>query len=698
MTEQVLRENFWKAGSSGKRSQAARDAGVVGTFGIGAMANFGVCTRLTVETRTEGSEELLRSVADRSALKIAEECISFERTPTNRGVGTTITAVLDPMTPITVKQAKAYLRSYVGMLPVPVMLNGELISQGSMKDFLPIGGRSFEKCGTLPMKGNLYSANCDVRADSNGQVLVVLTAIRQGGTAVEGSMAVLQNGGQLMGLRSHFGLAPIPALGTYQFGGFANLAFLKPTAGREALSRESIEQVTRLINMAELAASMQLATTDFADKNTAFQQWLVANNRWDLGGRLLIGHLPAQDTIRLDEVKTLIGDKRAQYYAGTDRHIIATFANEGSHLFQVAQGQPRKNIQLHYLRKLGVSEVPDSVRVTRTYDPQELTLAEASVALRIASILRDDYLIPDVNVVFVEMSHGVTVLPVKVDEQLTIKLARSGPLLAPLLEFRETAFEVFGQFMKDFVRVHIYHRVQQFVPSSTKVGVDNLRKLLERNRELYRYEETDRGDLEGLLGDLLSGTTSFSEVLKTVRTGGGWAQSQRVSSHQVGSIESVVPSVVDSPVVQPAQEEGGEFEAVPPILREDISSDMKILTTDQSYPQLNGFTTLLGLSDRLMRTEATFFRTPHTTRIIWGGHRVIYIFTEATGRLSLYYDIELRDPIEQTMAGGGLFRSTTLFTNKRIFVPVPQELAEQFRVSSGSREFFVRFDLLQSDA
>src|SRR5947209_2839350 len=70
MNEEVLRQNFWKAGSSGKHSDSARRAGVVGTFGIGAMANFGVCTRLTVETRAEGSAEVLRSVAERDSLKI----------------------------------------------------------------------------------------------------------------------------------------------------------------------------------------------------------------------------------------------------------------------------------------------------------------------------------------------------------------------------------------------------------------------------------------------------------------------------------------------------------------------------------------------------------------------------------------------------------------------------------------------------
>jgi molecular chaperone HtpG len=164
----------------------------------------------------------------------------------------------------------------------------------------------------------------------------------------------------------------------------------------------------------------------------------------------------------------------------------------------------------------------------------------------------------------------------------------------------------------------------------------------------------------------------------------------------VGSVEVVVPDVVNSPVAQ-AAEEGGEFSPSPPIIRDDVVSDMKILTTDEKYHQLNNFTVLLGLSDRLMRTEADFFRTPHTTRILWGGHRVIYIFTESTGRLSLYYDIELRDPIDSTKTGGGMFPTTTLITKKRIFVPVPAALAEEFKIAGSPKEFFVRFDILNSD-
>lgn len=696
MTEEGLRENFWKAGSSGKRSEVARRAGVVGSFGIGAMANFGVCTRLMVETRSESGSEVLCSVADRDSLKIAEECISLNRIVLDRDIGTTVTASLDNEHPISLEQALKYLKPYVSFLQVPVYLNGNLISGNTIESQLPVAGRTFVKLGVQDLKDNLCGGSFDVRADQNGQILVYVNDITLGSATIEGSMVLLQAGGQLMGLRSYFGLAPIPAIGNYQFGGFANLSFLQPTAGREALSRESIDQVTHLVNLAEQATSVLLSITTGADKNNAFLQWLTLHGRYDLAGMVSIHVLPENEDIPLGRIKSYIGTRITQYYTGNDRHILSTFANEGAYLLQVAQSNPRRQVQLHYVTKiLDIPSVPDSAQITRTYKGTDLTMREASVLIRIASILRDDYLISDVELVLADISHGVIVLPEKFGEQLKIYIARSSPLLPPILEFYDKAYELFAQFMKDFVRVYIYPRIQQFVPSSTRDGVDALRKMLQRNRELYSYEDSDLGDLEGVLGEYLSGSVSFVQVLQGARAKAK-SQTQSVSRDQVGSVENEVPGIAESPVTQPAEEEL-EFGPSPPIIRDSISSDMKILTTNAKYPLLNNFTMLLGLSDRLMRTEAEFFRTPHTTRILWGGHRVVYIFTEATGRLSLYYDIELREPIKHDKASGGMFPTTTLITKKRIFVPVPDMLAEEFRITVGSKRFFVRFDVLSSD-
>lgn len=98
-----------------------------------------------------------------------------------------------------------------------------------------------------------------------------------------------------------------------------------------------------------------------------------------------------------------------------------------------------------------------------------------------------------------------------------------------------------------------------------------------------------------------------------------------------------------------------------------------------------------------MKREGDFFRFPHTTCIIWAGHRIIYIFTEASGTISLYYDIELRESLQKQETSGGMFPTTTLVTKERIYVPVPKLLEPAFRITGGSKEFFVRFDTIVSE-
>ncbi|HMI86523.1 MAG TPA: ATP-binding protein [Polyangiaceae bacterium] len=696
MTEVGLRSNFWKAGSSGKHTEDARRSGVVGTFGIGAMANFGVCETLVVETRADGSSVVLRSTARRDALRIGEECIELAPVQSERAIGTTITATLDAEHPITVARALAYLEPYVCVLPVPVYLDDALISGAAPTTKLPTSGRTFSTLGSKQLNDNLCEGTFEVQVDANGQVLVHVTGITLAGAPIDGTMALLQAGGQLMGLRSRFGLAPVPSVGPFHFGGFADLSFLQPTAGREALNRESIEQTARLIRLAERAASELVAVTKWADKNNSLLEWILMHGRHDLADKVSVQCLPAGADMELGSVNEKTRGRVVHYYAGSDRHVLTTFANEQSTLLHVAQSNPRRQLQLQYLQRLGIAQVPDAAQITRIYAGSDLSLPEASVLLRIASVLRDDYLVVDIDVVFADISHGVTIFPQSTDGRLRLNISRASTFLPALVECYSKAHDVFGQFMKDFVRVSIYPNIQQYVPSSTREGVDALRKLLQRNRELFRYEETDRGDLEGLLGEYLRDNAKLSDVMHAARSAAR-PQTQRVSREQVGTVESVVPDVVQSPVV-PIAEPGAEFIASPPILRDDVSSDLKILTTAEKHPQLNNFSMLLGLSDRLMQTEAEFFRSPHTTRILWGGHRVIYIFTEATGRLSLYYDIELRDPIDRAKTSGGMFPTTTLITRKRIFVPVPDAVAEEFRIESGSKEFFVRFDILNAES
>jgi molecular chaperone HtpG len=121
---------------------------------------------------------------------------------------------------------------------------------------------------------------------------------------------------------------------------------------------------------------------------------------------------------------------------------------------------------------------------------------------------------------------------------------------------------------------------------------------------------------------------------------------------------------------------------------------MKVLTVSAEYAKLNNFKMFLALSDRLMRTEGEFLRWPHTTKMMWGMHRVIYIFTDATGGLSLYYDIELKEPLGTAAMGGAMLPTTTIMTKNRVYVPVPGVLEPAFQITAGAKEFYVRFDTI----
>jgi molecular chaperone HtpG len=92
MTPDDLSNHYWNAGSSSKNNEAARAAGVVGTFGIGAMANFGIADTLTVETESAITGERTICRAEKAKLSLKEDCIERQTVQNKGQPGTTIIA------------------------------------------------------------------------------------------------------------------------------------------------------------------------------------------------------------------------------------------------------------------------------------------------------------------------------------------------------------------------------------------------------------------------------------------------------------------------------------------------------------------------------------------------------------------------------------------------------------------------------
>lgn len=692
MDEAVVSNNFWKAGSSGKNTELALKAGVVGTFGIGAMANFGVCRSLKVLTHYYQGDQTIETHADRESLSVTEKCIDIDYTIEKKQPGTTVIAELDESHSMNVAESISYLTPYVQYVPIPVIINETIISQKDYSGVVQLSTESPHQIMEHSIDQGDFKFKLKILIGRNGQLKVHCSDIFKLAESIQGEIVLVQDYGSIYGLKNYFGLAPVPVPSIFNLGGVANLTILQPTAGREALNRDSIAAVAEIVDIIERVAAEELGKTEFADSNSAFLDYIVSKNRYDLTKNIKIEVKPDNEMMALGEISPVIKDKKVYYYGGRDQQTIFAFGNENSYLLHLSQNNPRRRIQNHILKQKQIEEVPDRPLVTKLFERSELSLAEVSLILRIVNTLNEDYLISDTKVFIAQISHQVPSMVKYNDGIVEIYLSRESGAVQQVLKAYETAYEVFNGFVKDLIRNHLYQKFASYVPSSTKQGADALQKILMRSRELYKYEYSDLGQWESLMTQYVAGEIEFPEVLRksttVMRT-----HSQFVRQNQVGTVEQEIPSIIEH--TEAIEEPRLDF-LVPvlPIMRTETKTNMKILKTKKPYPHLNNFTMFLSLSDRIFKRQIDFFLKAHTTKVIWGMHKIVYIFTHASNNISLYYDIELKEKLFDNATGGIPIPTTTMILSNRIFIPIINDLNSFFDIKEGSKEFYVRYDFI----
>lgn len=695
MDETVFQENFWKAGSSGKNNEIAKKAGVVGTFGIGAMANFGVANTIKVTSRKNGTNVTIETFAEREKLSVTEECINFNIIDLSREEpGTTVEANIDANVNVNENGAVQYLNPYIQYIQIPIFLNGILLSQKNYLSLYESSPNTVEFSEKIAINSSNISCILDYTLNKNASIKLHVTDISYNQSKLIGDIVLIQGAGSIYGLRNYFGLAPLPIPNNFNFGGIANLNNLHPTAGREALSSESINIVTHILNVLEENIAKCVSRFGIIDNNPLFLNYIESHKKYDLSNKIMIDMKPGQDKITLEEVEPELYGKKVYFYGGRDQETILSFGNENSYLLHLSQSNPRRQIQLHVLTQKKVEQVPDHPQIIEIIDKKNLSFGEVSILLRISSVLSDDYLLADNKIQFAKISHQVPSLIQMEQNTVSIYLSRESGAIQQLINTYSNAYEVFNGFVKDYIRNFLYQKFAEHVPSSTRNGAEALHKVLLKNRELFKYDSNDfgeLGELDSLLNDYVSGELELSEVLKqstTIRK----IQTQHVEKAQVGNAEEEIPSLTEH--IVPQETNINNLAPFPAIDRTDSSTNKKILKTLQKYPHLNNFSMFLSLSDRVYRKHLDFFFEPHTTKVIWGMHRIVYIFTHASSKISLYYDIELKERLMDNTTGGLAIPTTTILTEGKVFIPVINELEEYFDIKEGKKEFFVRHDII----
>ena len=301
MTPTELEKHYWTAGSSSKNNEDARAAGVVGTFGIGAMANFGIADQLTVETESAMSGERTICRADRSKLDLRNNCIEREFMEPTGNPGTTITAHIPSDVNINIQQASNYIGEFIALVDLPVFVNGVILSQKPVESLIPVVPENWKMTDMQQNISARMIADVTAVLSNNADLWLHFTNILWDSKSIPGRLVLHTGHSNLRTFRSGFGLATASVSSSYQFGGIADLLILEPTAGREAITVEGLQLLQSMITDIDQFSSELLAKRVECDSSTPFMNWIVQHNRYELCERLKMRINPS-DTILLKDV------------------------------------------------------------------------------------------------------------------------------------------------------------------------------------------------------------------------------------------------------------------------------------------------------------------------------------------------------------------------------------------------------------
>ena len=697
MSMDNLNKNFWTAGASGKNNEYAKAAGVVGTFGIGAMANFGVCDDMKVVTRHYEDTTTITSWVNKEDLANQDECIQTTiEGETLDAPGTKIIVTLDNEHNISANEAEMYLKPFVQHLTVPVLINGKCISCESF--YLPNAGDNELSVDADYQTSDGVSFHYRILLNKNNSFInpriELLNICSRYFPLPLGDIILKSTAHSLFGLRNGFGLSQIPLSSSFGFGGVANLLNLMPTAGRDAISRTSIDFVARLVTCADHLVAEAIAKTDMADNCRELLQYIRTHGRYDLADNVQISVANSEDRIPLSSIQQEVDGKKVMYYRGADKSITNSFDDRDNIVLIPSNDRLRNHIQICVLKLKNIKEVSDSPKVTSIITSDVLVSEELSILFKIKSIVEDDYLVQECKVDYAEISHGLSILAQMESATLHIYLRRDASDLNTLKKIYKENYGLFEPFVKDFVRTRLYVKISSYIPSSQKEGADALYEMLQRKKELYTIETSDYGNMDYLMNEYLQGRANIEDVFKAVNRQKK-SQTQTLDSGNVGNVHDVLGTPQIKHGLNPSPIEQDEYDAFPPIMRLDSKSRYKILTTSDEL-NIEGYTSFLALSDKMNHDFRDFFFQPHTTRVIWSMHKIIYVFTHASGNLTLYYEMELKKRLSDHATGGKAIKSATIITADKVYVPINRELVNYFDVSSGKLTFMVRYDSVKN--
>lgn len=695
MNQQILANNYWKAGNSGKNNPQALAAGVVGHFGIGALANFGVCTKLEIQTHRYGDAVAYKTEALRDKLNVKESIPVITVEGSSIPVGTKVIATLDQPGTISINGAINYLRQYIEYIEIPVYVNGQDFPQKKVEFDKKIIGQEV-RVPQLSYKIDVgYSNQFPLSVD------ILVYDIKILDTSLKGYIYLNTRDSGIFGLRNGFGLAGINVPTDYEFGGVANLENLVPTAGREAVSRDSISLVSTIVHSVESVWTSIISSDPICDSYRNFLLYLANHFVEMQASHIKIKCTNEETYVELGTI-TRQNASLFKYADGVDSTVLAKFKNSEECILSISDNTYRKRIQRKYLQGIGVKSVPNDIQVIKEYSRNEISFDQFFILSELKSIIEEDYYVKDFDIKFADISHLLNVFVTHDLEngKFCIYLSPNNSDVQRLVAVRSENYRLFTPLAKDFVRVVLYQQFSAFIPRGVKERTDYISRVLHNEKDEYIIPYEMTGGMDEMIGKLRAGDITSDEFVRYAKAERNKHQ-QTINQSQVGDVSEVIQNIENNTLNTSKDAVKNvsmdDIVPMPSILCLDVQTKLRILRTDVVTPVLQNNKMFMALTDKMVNQKRIFFSNPHTTRILWSMHRLIYIFTDALAKNTLYYDLELTRKIPDS-TGGKSIRSTTIITKDKIFVPIVPELYDYFNLKVDDKlKFFVHFDEIENN-
>lgn len=681
MSQEDLTSFYWSIGKSGKHTREAQAAGVVGTFGIGGMANFGVCSRLEVVTRTRESQGAVIGFAERSQLSAKEDCVFYEEGPPEYAPGTMVTGTL--MQATTNEQIIAYLTPIVRFLDVPVTVAGRRLLRESFPSVKRDNGAEVVVANG-PAKATIF-----VRALQNGQAEIQVEELLWNGRNTPVA-AVFQTNANVVSAYQHgFMLANVPVTTVFGLGGVIDSPALRPTAGREAVTDESRTLVQNLLTAVEHGLAEHIAATEgLPERFSSFYRYLAQFGQWRLAGSATVRVHGSRSRVALSSLHR--SPKGTVYFArdGHDRSIIQAFTEQGKFVVLLSSDGHRRAVERQYLSGYCNGQ-PLQDRVTCLRVVNDLTFPQMALRFQLFDRLRTQFLIDKLNVRAGELSHNAMLwIPPGRGTDRVLFVDFRHPQIERLVGLRESlSFDaVFDIFIRDFVLPHL----ENSFPELRQRDFDALLRNLQSTVEDFEIDPDDITRIQQL-----AAITNMSPEDVAAVFGGRRSRMPRTTSIGRGDVASVtqqVNQVMEQTGSRSAEEIRQALEER--LLETEVEGKLLDATDVQSGIGLSRYYLALTKDAHILYRRVFLERRP-STDFSWGGHRAGYLFYSG-GDAVVYYDIQFKDLLGEDghdRTGSHTLTHTPLVLKNNVFLPIPQDFERHFVPTSRTLRFTIHHQI-----